>query len=330
MITVTLYSREDCHLCHQAEEDLNSMQAIIPHNLKIVDVDSNSELRRKYGFEVPVIEVGPYTLRAPISKQDLQISLAAYQQILEQELRISEDIAAGNLVVPKVWSANDRLNLWLSRHWLKIFNLIIFVYLGAAFLPALLLNVGLTQPAQLLYRVYGYSCHQYAFRSWFLFGEQTYYPLEGAHIDDILTYEQAIGLPPDDVLAARNYSGDANIGFKIALCQRDVAIYLGVLGFGLLYGLLGHRFIRLPWYLWLVIAILPIGIDGFSQLFSQPPFNWLPYRESVPILRVITGFLFGFATAWFGYPVAGDGMRETREYMEGKLDRYKSRLGAED
>jgi hypothetical protein len=42
------------------------------------------------------------------------------------------------------------------------------------------------------------------------------------------------------------------------------------------------------------------------------------------LLRTVTGFLFGFGTAWFGYPVAGEGMRETRDYMEGKLARYKS------
>lgn len=325
MIEVVLYSREDCHLCHQVEEELQSLQNKVPHKLKVVDVDSSPALRRKYGFEVPVVEIGPYMLRAPINQQDLEISLSAYEHIMAQEQQISEDISAGRLSIPKVWSANDSLNLWLSRHWLKIFNLIIVLYLGGAFLPAFFLNAGLTQPANVLYRVYSFSCHQYAYRSWFLFGEQTYYPLEGAHFDDLLSYEEAIGLPPDDFLAARAYHGDELLGFKVALCQRDVAIYLGVIIFGLLFGLLGQRFIKLPWYLWIIIAIAPIGIDGFSQLFSQPPFSWLPYRESVPLLRSITGFLFGFGSAWFGYPVAADGMRETRQYMEGKLERYRTR-----
>jgi len=41
----------------------------------------------------------------------------------------------------------------------------------------------------------------------------------------------------------------------------------------------------------------------------------LPYRESTPLLRTITGFLFGFATAWFGYPMAEEAMRDTQQYM---------------
>jgi len=325
MIDVILYSRDDCHLCHQAQEDLSALQSTIPHRLKIIDVDSSAALRKKYGFEVPVVEIGPYTLRAPISRQDLEISLSAYKHIVDQETRISEEIAAGKLRVPQTWSASDTLNLWLSRHWLKFFNILILLYLGGAFLPAIFLQAGMTGPADALYRVYSYSCHQYAFRSWFLFGDQTFYPLEAAHIDEVASYEQAIGLPSDDIFAARGYHGNELVGFKVALCQRDVAIYLGILGFGVLFGLLGQRFPKLPWYLWFLVAVAPIGIDGFSQLFSQPPFNWLPYRESLPLFRTVTGFLFGFGTAWFGYPVAGDGMRETRDYMEGKLNRFRSR-----
>jgi uncharacterized membrane protein len=241
-------------------------------------------------------------------------------------MRISENISSGKLVIPQVWSASDSLNLWLARHWLKMFNVFILIYLAGAFLPAFLLNAGMTKPADWLYRLYSFSCHQYAFRSWFLFGEQAYYPLEGARVESMQSYEEAIHLAADDVFAARDFHGNSIVGFKVALCQRDIAIYIGILGFGLLFGFLGQRFMRLPWFLWIIIAILPIGIDGLSQLFSQPPLSLLPYRESVPLLRSITGFLFGFGTAWFGYPVAGDGMRETREYMENKLMRYKTRL----
>jgi uncharacterized membrane protein len=49
--------------------------------------------------------------------------------------------------------------------------------------------------------------------------------------------------------------------------------------------------------------VLPIGLDGFSQLLSQPPFGLLPYRESNWILRLITGGLFGFSVAWLIFPL---------------------------
>jgi hypothetical protein len=54
-------------------------------------------------------------------------------------------------------------------------------------------------------------------------------------------------------------------------------------------------------------------------MISQPPLNLLPYRESTPFLRSLTGFLFGFMTAWFGYPYVEESMADNRKYLEGKL-----------
>jgi uncharacterized membrane protein len=94
-----------------------------------------------------------------------------------------------------------------------------------------------------------------------------------------------------------------------------------------LFGIFNRRFPRLPWYAWIFIGLLPIALDGFSQLLSQPPLSIFPYRESTPLLRVLTGWLFGFATAWFGYPIAEDGMRDTREFFEMKSKRVSQQAG---
>ena len=102
-----------------------------------------------------------------------------------------------------------------------------------------------------------------------------------------------------------------------------MAIYLAILLFGIIYGLSGRRIKSLHWVLWILIGIAPIGLDGFSQLFSQ--FNWhwlataLPYRESTPFLRALTGSLFGLATAWFAYPNIEESMAETRQYYVKKF-----------
>ena len=77
----------------------------------------------------------------------------------------------------------------------------------------------------------------------------------------------------------------------------------------------------LPWYLWILIGIIPIGLDGFSQLLSQPPLELLPYRESTPFLRALTGALFGFMTAWFGYPLVAEAMEDARKLMSSKWQR---------
>jgi uncharacterized membrane protein len=71
--------------------------------------------------------------------------------------------------------------------------------------------------------------------------------------------------------------------------------------------------------LWILIGVVPIGLDGFSQLFSQIEWSWLtsflPYRESTPFLRMLTGALFGFATAWFSYPYMEESMVESRQFF---------------
>ena len=75
----------------------------------------------------------------------------------------------------------------------------------------------------------------------------------------------------------------------------------------------------MPLLAWFVLGILPIGIDGFSQIISQLPWNIIPLRESTPLLRTITGGLFGFTTAWFAYPIVEEAMADTRKIMAVKI-----------
>jgi len=145
-----------------------------------------------------------------------------------------------------------------------------------------------------------------------------------ANISGVKTFEEASGIPhlddPYSVtrFAARSYVGDETVGYKVALCERDIAIYASILLFGVIFGLTGRRIKPLHWMLWLLIGLGPIGLDGFSQLLSQFDWAWfaalVPYRESTPFLRVLTGVLFGFSTAWFAYPNIEESMNETRQY----------------
>jgi uncharacterized membrane protein len=103
---------------------------------------------------------------------------------------------------------------------------------------------------------------------------------------------------------------------------------------GMIYALPGvRRRVRpLPWLLYGVIGILPIAIDGFSQLFSQFPYNTIsvfgwepfavfPYRESTPELRTLTGGLFGLANAWLAFPYISQSMAEIERELATKLAR---------
>ena len=325
MILVTLYSRKDCHLCDDAKSDLDALQGVIPHKLLVVDIDSDPKLVQEYGLEIPVIIAGPFRIHAPFTRQDLQVTLSAAQDRERQIDQVERSPRLAEVRQGGVWTRTDGFNLWISRHYMFFFNLLTAIYLGFAFLAPVLMKTGAVGPAHLLYKAYGLVCHQLGYRSFFLFGEQAFYPRAAADVSGVLTFSEATGLDEANVaraiFAARNYVGDDQIGYKIALCQRDVAIYGGILIFGLLFSLSGLRLKSIPWYLWLALAIVPIGLDGFSQLFSQPPLSFIPYRESTPFLRVLTGFMFGFFTAWFGYPMVEETMSDTRKLVEEKWQR---------
>lgn len=319
MIEVTLYIRQDCHLCEVTRQQLTELQTVVPHHLNIVDIDSEAKLRNQYGFNVPVVVVGPYKLLAPIEKKDLEISLLAVRHSQEQEERLTKEIKEGKMVIPVTWTKADVFGRWLSKHYLAIFNFFVFIYVGVPFLAPVLMKVGAVIPASAIYRLYGFVCHQFAFRSFFLFGEQLVYPRAEAEIKGLITFQQATGLNGNDLLGARAFIGDLQLGYKVALCERDIAMYGGILLFGLLFAISRRKIRPIHWLVWILIGIIPIGVDGFSQLISQVPLNLLPYRESTPILRVITGSLFGFITAWFGYPYVEESMVENFKFLEGKF-----------
>lgn len=85
-------------------------------------------------------------------------------------------------------------------------------------------------------------------------------------------------------------------GYQCCLCARCLSIYCALLLGGLLLARFRQdpRFARpLSWKLWL-LAMVPMALDGGTQLFG--------WRESNAGLRILTGVIFGLATAWFMLP----------------------------
>lgn len=52
---VTLYTRRDCHLCHEAREVLDRERQVSPFDLEVRDIDSDPSLRDEFGEQVPVV-----------------------------------------------------------------------------------------------------------------------------------------------------------------------------------------------------------------------------------------------------------------------------------
>jgi uncharacterized membrane protein len=324
-LNVTLYTREGCGLCDSVREDLRTLQHEFPHRLAEVDIETDEVLQKRYFDQIPVVEIGPYTLRAPITRQDLAMTLGAALDRRRQLIETNGEQYQLRVRKGQAGSFGDRIYYWLARHYLALLNVVLFLYVGLPFLAPVLMKAGATGAARVIYRVYSPLCHQFGFRSFFLFGEQPYYPLQEAGLSGVKNFQEVTGIEgvsnPYDVarLQARQFTGSEGVGFKVALCERDVAIYGSMLLFGLVYGLTGRRLRGLHWIAWVLLALGPIGLDGVSQIVSQ--FNWpwlaeaLPYRESTPFLRVLTGFLFGFGTAWFAFPNIEESMGETRKLL---------------
>ncbi|MGC9397875.1 MAG: DUF2085 domain-containing protein [Anaerolineae bacterium] len=193
----------------------------------------------------------------------------------------------------------NRMVFWLSKHWIAVFNLALLLYVGLPFLAPTLLVAGYENAANALYGAYNHVCHQYPIRSWFLFGAQA-------------AYRPGEALLPEVYHKAPRFLGSPTLGYKVAFCQRDVAIYGSMVLGGLIFGVLRKRrhLPSLPVWAYLVFGLLPMGLDGGYQLLSQlaamvKP-GLLPVYESGPIARTITGALFGLCSIALVYPGIND------------------------
>ncbi len=329
MIHATLYYLDGAGEVEQVRKALESIQEEIPHELLEIDVSRDAALEQEYGSRVPVVEVGAYTLNSPIEEIDLRVALGAARDAADRSDGLSDhstvdtsDGASSPTAAPRqAWGIRmNRGVRFFSRHWLAAFSLVVLVYAGLPFMAPTLMKVGATGPARVIYTLYSPFCHQFAFRSFFLFGPQAAYPRELAGTD-LVSYGEAPGLDEGDVIAARRYVGDETVGYKIALCERDIGIYVGILAAGLVYGVIRNRrgVNPLPLKYWFLLGIVPIALDGGTQLISQLGIFPLPARESTPFLRMATGLLFGAMNIWMAYPHVDQAMKETHATTATKI-----------
>lgn len=272
-----------------------------------------------------------------------QTNAALREQIAQQEERLER---------------RSRLYLRFLRHWEKWVLGILAVYVGLPILAPTLMAAGATGPGEALYTLYSPFCHQFAFRSVFLYGEQPFYPRDLADFDgktfeeeasqsdefiSIYTEQRKAELRNDELdeaadayvfnpdeldqwsstlqFAAREFRGDEQMGYKIALCQRDVAIYAAMVVGGTAFIFVRRRLRPVPLVLYLMLGILPIGFDGFSQLlgYLEPFQDILPERETTPVFRILTGALFGLMNVWLIFPYLEQSMKENAQIIENNL-----------
>ena len=251
-----------------------------------------------------------------------------------------------------------QFQLRLVRNWWLIAVLILGVYVGLPMAAPVLMEIGATGPANGIYDVYSFACHQFAFRSVFLFGDQVFYPREDAGVGGFDTFEARApqsetfveiyqnrfqnpeAISQQDVeaavqvwdgdaqwtWAAREFRGDEELGYKMGLCQRDIAIYLTMVVAGLIFGLVKHRLRPVSLWLYVMLGVFPIAIDGFGQLLSYPPFEFWDPSETSPYFRILTGALFGLMNVWLAFPYLHRSFLENAESIEQDIEYYEHEM----
>jgi uncharacterized membrane protein len=188
----------------------------------------------------------------------------------------------------------------LAKHWLALANLFWGLYVLLPVLAPIMLDAGWTVPARVVYTIYRPACHQRPERSYFIGGEQFVYTPEELAARDV-------DLDP----FARDI-GNETVGWKMAFCQRDVAIYGSMFLAGLAYGLVRRRLKgwKMP-FRYFLLFLVPMGIDGVLQLFG--------FYESTWVMRTLTGVIFGVGAVIFAYPYLQEGFGDVRRTVSEKL-----------
>ncbi len=238
------------------------------------------------------------------------------EQILAEAQRRVEAHAAPSETPPGQRALIRSLNrgvFWLSKHWLAVLNALAGLFVGGAIVAPIFMYAGLSSIGNLLYAFYRPFCHQSPFRSWFLFGEGLYQPLtETLSIVEFNVY--------------RAWTGSAEAGYKMALCQRDIAIYGALFFAGLVYGGLRRRrkLEALPLWLYFVFGVIPMLLDGGVQWLSfvvstlLPSVHETPF-ETIPLMRAITGALFGAGVVAMAYPLLEGYFDDVRALLNEKF-----------
>jgi len=192
----------------------------------------------------------------------------------------------------RVTAGVNRVANWMIHHWLAILNLLFLLYVGLPLSAPVLMEIGAQTPARVIYTVYRPACHQLPERSFFLFGDSAVYNRAELPANGVAN--------SDNVFVRRKYIGDPQHGYKVAICERDVAIYGSMFLMGLLFALMRGTLPKLK-AKWLLFFSLPMIIDGSTQLIGL--------RHSTWTLRLITGAIFGIGLIWFAYPYIEESMK---------------------
>lgn len=238
---------------------------------------------------------------------------------------------------------SDQFVHWLGRHWVLVFSLLFGLYVLTPFLAPVFMAAGFSIPAKAIYWFYSFFCHQLPQRSYFLFGKNISYSLS-----EIRTVWQ----DSDNILLLRQFTGNSQMGWKVAWSDRMVSMYTSIWIFIIVWGSVKKKIKPLPWW-GLTLLILPMAVDGTSHMISDFAGIGQGFRDTNAWLaaitnhkfalsfyvgdawgsfnawmRLISGVLFGLGIVWFSFPYLEESFINSTKIVEYKTQ-YQSLLNKE-
>jgi len=189
---------------------------------------------------------------------------------------------------------------FISKYTAQIVISVVMLYTLIPFLAPIFFVTGYNNLGFAINEFYEYFCHQRVERSIFLFGEKKRYSIIELKEKEYIT--EVSNQWPE--YYGHDYYGNEQIGYKVPICVRDIALY-GAFIITSIILLLFKKRIRKTDNRLIALLSLPMTIDVLAimiiELFdiTSVPFDYIDGW----VHRIITGILFGIAMSLLVIPV---------------------------
>jgi uncharacterized membrane protein len=213
-------------------------------------------------------------------------------------------------------STQFKMGLWLAKHSVLMLTIFFIIFAALPILAPILLAQGYTNIASVIYRLYGFTCHQLPSHSDYIGGYQiavcqrcnaTHIMLAVAG----LMYGMRLFRP--SAISFRWFllfmipiGIDGGMAFVSELLVVIPIYWFWILGMAIIIGMgvLLHNQKLMSWQVYLFFAAGPVSLL-LIQIFGPHESNWG--------LRTITGALYGLGAIWFIYPMLEESFPDRRQ-----------------
>jgi uncharacterized membrane protein len=149
-------------------------------------------------------------------------------------------------------------------------------------LAPLFMRAGWDGVGRVIYAIYSFFCHQLPERSFFFFGHKSMYSLSEI---------QAAWQNSINPLILRRFTGNAEMGWKVAWSDRMVSLFTTIWIFALLWLPLRRKVKPLAWW-GFALLLLPMALDGGTHMISDFAGIGQGFRDSNLWLAGLTNSIF--------------------------------------